>query len=139
LRQDPRRKLKDKQPKYISMPGSSYAMPYNADSLNKPCPAAFIIETELDALALMEALKMDSAIALPANQFTQQHAPLFWMVRSVYVVVDNDNAGMNAGKTIKALINRAKVVAPPYGYKELGEWMQEENRAYPDWILGANK
>jgi DNA primase len=125
-----------KKRKYVSFTGSSYSVPYNADCLNYGQKMVFVIETELDAIALMELLQTDAVIAIPAGSFTADFASMLITARRVVAVMDNDEAGQRMGREIKRYIGRARVMHPPREYKDLGEWMQGE-KVNPYWFLGG--
>jgi hypothetical protein len=134
LRHDPRLKLAEGKDKYISLKGGHYPAPFGADALHMPVDCAYVIETELDALALRE-MGLGAVIALPARNFTKTTASLFMMVPQVVVILDNDEAGVTGGKEIKRLLPRAELVSPPEGFKDFGEWYGEF-RTFPKWIKG---
>lgn len=135
LRHDPRRRA-PKGKKYISMRGSSYAMPYNADCLNFCQKTVFLIETELDALALMELLDTDAVVALPAGSFTDEIASMLLTAARVVAVMDNDEAGRQMGDAIKKRIGRARIMYPPPSFKDLGDWLCHV-KVNPFWFLGG--
>lgn len=134
LRRDPRLDVNDGLPKYISLTGSSYSMPFNADCLNKPQERVYIVESELDALALMELHDQDNVISRTAGGFKVNDAAYLIAARQIIAVLDNDAPGRAQGLTIKTLVHRAKIVKPPSEFKDLGDWLEFMELAYPYWL-----
>lgn len=111
--------------KYLSLKGSSFAAPYNVDCLHTPQDKIYIVETELDALAIM-ALKGTPTIALPAGGITPKLSSLLLFAKEIVLIRDHDSAGEEMARKLKAQIPRAKVITTPLEFiKDVGAYVQE--------------
>lgn len=111
--------------KYLSLKGSSFAAPYNADCLHTPQDKIYIVETELDALAIM-AMKDVPTIALPAGGITPRLSSLLLFAKEIILIRDNDEAGLEMARKLKMCTSRAKVITTPLEFiKDVGAYVQE--------------
>jgi DNA primase len=120
-------------PKYVSVKGSSYSVPFNADMLQLAQPQVAILETELDAIACQTLTGIPS-VSLPAGQFKAELAARFLLCKKIIAILDNDAAGITNGSKIKSLLRRATFRLPPSG-KDLGDWIREHPGQPLDWII----
>lgn len=101
-------------PKYTSMTGSRFAVPYNIDMvLQNPFNTVLIVEDEKSVIAAQTSHLI--AVAFPANGWKEEWGPLFTSCKRIVIVPDNDAAGLANADKIKSMIRRAEIMVPPVG------------------------
>lgn len=107
--------------KYI---GTGTFRPYlfNQDALDYSYDRYYLVESELDVIALEALTDCNCFMSKPANQFNHIHAGLL-MGKQVTFIRDNDNAGLESAAKIKELMPRV-VIASCEQVKDVGEAIQ---------------
>lgn len=107
--------------KYI---GTGTFTPYlfNQDALDFSYNRYFLVESELDVIALEALTGCNCFLSKPARHFNEIHAGLL-LGRQVTFIRDNDKAGLESAAKIKELLPRVIVVSCE-GVKDAGEAIQ---------------
>lgn len=105
--------------KYVMTTGSRAGL-YNADILWET-GSVVICEGEIDCLLLNQYGYPAVSSTAGANTFKPQWAHLFSHVRQIWLLYDNDEAGMRGMMKTHATLRRAKIVRLPQAVKDIGE------------------
>lgn len=115
-------------------PGGKIEVPFGVDRLDptrfdQPC--LFIVEGEADAISMTEAIGMTTpVIAFPgASNINDRwvNAVIAWLDlggRRVFVVADNDPAGLAMREALTSRVARAKHLYVPQGHNDVSDWLQ---------------
>lgn len=107
------------EPKYTSVPGSHFFVPYNIDVLATNPERVLIVEDERSVIAA-HTHKL-AAVAMPASQFKPEWWKLFVAVPEIIIVADNDPAGLASAEKTRLILKRGTVVTVPVG-KDLADY-----------------
>lgn len=127
-------KLRNPPPKggYFGLDNNAFLIPYNGDILSYPQKEVYLVETELDAIALLELGKQ--AVAMPVTYWSR-FSCMFLTVKKLILMPDNDAGGETLTAAVRKVMQwRLKVIKTPDGVKDLGAWLMKFPNQYPEWI-----
>lgn len=115
--------------KFRKPAGLQQLVPYNAASLDQS-RYAIIVEGEIDALAVLEALGEDTpVVATGGGGLKADHVPLFQHLAAVLLLFDRDDRGfefeVQARDRLKAAGITATALALPDGVKDAAEALEQ--------------
>lgn len=105
--------------KYTSIKGSSVGI-FNSDILLE-AHDVIICEGEIDCMLLHQHGYRSVTSTGGAGTWRPEWAKFFTHVRSIYVLFDNDSAGIEGDVKVQLSMRRAKIVTLPDGIKDVGE------------------
>lgn len=113
--------------KYQALRGAQRRM-FNGDAL-KEGPRVFLTEGAIDAMTLWER-GFRPAVGLPSGMFKEEWVSLFETVRTVYLVLDNDEVGERTRKKIHQLLRGKRLVDVrlPDGIKDSNDFFRKAGR-----------
>lgn len=114
-------------PKYVSLKGSRYSAPYNADALLRAPRILVIVETELDAVAV-QSITGIPCVAFPAGLSEKSGAAfLLTLVFSEHIILipDNDAAGRKLVEILIRLVPRIQIFWLDEDCKDPGEYIAD--------------
>lgn len=109
--------------KYIMTTGSRAGL-FNADVLWET-DKVIICEGEIDCLLLNQYGYPAVSSTAGANTWKVKWAQLFSHIRQIWLLYDNDAAGMAGACKVQATLRRAKIVRLPAGVKDVGDLFNE--------------
>jgi len=117
--------------KYIQAKGSRPGL-FNADILIGT-NEVIVCEGEVDAMLLHQYNYLAVTNTNGANTWKPEWAGLFCHAQHVWIMYDNDQAGMAGALKVHQTLRRAKIVRLPDGIKDVGELFH--NHAQPcEWL-----
>jgi hypothetical protein len=121
--------------RYLSEPGSHNHALYAAEEINRKLPYVILIEGVADVVGMWSA-GVPAASTFQGNNkakpWDTRWNRFFNEVNTVYVIPDNDNSGSGeffAEQKAQAIGNKAYIHRLPNGYKDVGEFIQENPAA----------
>lgn len=117
--------------KYIAAKGSRAGL-FNADALWK-YDTITICEGEIDAMLLSGFGFPAVSGTTGAGTFKAEWVRLFAGVERIYVLYDNDEAGLQGARRVKQVLRRAQVRRLPQGINDVGDLVDKE--AFPVNVL----
>lgn len=109
----------DKPVKYVSVKHSRPGI-FNADIL-AAAHEVVICEGEIDAMLLDQCGYPAVSPTAGAGTWVPEWANLFSSVRRIWILYDNDKAGVEGSRQVWSTLRRAKIVQYPAGVKDAGE------------------
>lgn len=111
--------------KYTQAKGSVVGL-FNADIL-WTAKEVIICEGEIDAMLLCQHGFPAVSSTGGAGTWKAKWTQLFSQVQSIYIIYDNDEAGLSGALKIRSQIRRAKLLWLPKDVKDVGEFFQQHN------------
>ena len=137
------RALGEQKPKYLkpARPQGGGARPYLLDMMLAMSDEILIAEGELDCLSIHAALPGVAACALPGTQTLRQGDELLFEDKKVFIVMDNDAAGLKAREELERRLQPyarsvSQLHLPPQ-YNDVNELLVGEGRRYTTGYLDA--
>ena len=127
----------DKPVKYVSVKNSRSGI-FNADIL-AAAHEVVICEGEIDAMLLDQCGFPAVSPTAGAGTWMPEWANLFSSVRRIWILYDNDKAGMDGAKQVWSTLRRAKIVQYPAGVKDAGELFDQAGTNPIRWLDGVLK
>lgn len=113
-------------PKYVGMEGDTVGI-FNADVLGNDAHTVVICEGEVDCMLLDQAGYQAVSSTGGAGTWKPEWVRFFTHCRKVYLLFDNDEAGLNGLKKVHTLMRRAKPIFLPAGVKDVGDMWETGN------------
>jgi 5S rRNA maturation endonuclease (ribonuclease M5) len=122
--------------KYTQIKGSRPGL-FNGDVLNG-VDSVTICEGEIDAMTLHQFDYPAVTCTSGAGTWKPEWASLFSHVRHIWILYDNDAAGMTGAMKVHQTLRRAKIVHLPDGIKDVGELFEKVEQPCK-WLDGVLK
>jgi len=107
-------------PKYMRLKGSRISL-FNADLLLGKTDYVIICEGEIDAMMLYQHGWLAVSSTGGCATFRPAWARYFAHVKDVFVMMDNDEPGMQGALKVRSMIRRAHIIMLPDGYKDVSD------------------
>ncbi len=117
------------EPKYISLKGSRFMVPYGIDQIHQYPPKRLLICEDEKSVWIANSQMID-AISCPANSWKREWNELISHVPEVVFVHDNDKAGVSSAQKFLKLFPRGKIIHPPNVYTDTGVHINDLYDAY---------
>jgi hypothetical protein len=119
-----------KLPKYWAPRGTGQHL-YNPLLLGPNAERVWLVEGEIDTLSL---ITFDvPAIGIAGSNGFKGSWALLYSSAEVFIVFDNDDAGMKGAHQLKSLMPHAEVLEVPFE-GDLNDWMREDPDTMERWI-----
>lgn len=118
--------------KYTSVTGSRSGI-FNADILLS-VDGVVICEGEIDAMLLDQCGFPAISSTAGAGTWKEEWTNLFSGVRQIWIMYDNDEAGLEGARKVQASLRRAKIVQYPAGVKDAGELFDQTGVNPIKWL-----
>lgn len=122
--------------KYTSIEGSRVGI-FNADNLVN-AHTVVICEGEIDCMLIHQSGIVSVSSTGGAGSWKEDWSQFFTHVRNVFVLFDNDKAGIEGANKVKASIRRAKILTLPDGVNDVGDLFDKMKDA-KSWLHQAVK
>lgn len=116
------RNLGEGQPKYTYDSGS-HATLFNPEGL-EGIDFVFLCEGEMDAIRLDQEGMPAVSFTSGASTFKEEWVDYF-VDKKVYILYDNDEAGIEGAKKVKELLPKAIIITLPEGSKDVCEYLMD--------------
>ena len=116
--------------KYVMTTGSRAGI-FNADSL-WTADSCVICEGEIDCMLLTQLGYHAVTSTAGANSWKPEWARFFTHIKHIFLLFDNDQAGITGAAKVRSTLRRARIVTLPAGTKDVGELWQTGEAA--NWL-----